>query len=500
MRALKTSTAGALRPAALDVVTIRLPGIHLAIVAIFFLAQVAWITRGFHGLSSSEAQMGAIGLRTLDGFGLSDRYLESLSGSHLWPILAAAGYRAGGENGARLISLLLILATFLALYSATRNLFGDRAALWTLAASAVSAPVVITGQQAIMEPMAIAAMSAGLWAVTKLLSEDHRKWVAVVSVAMVIATLAQYRAGLALVPISVVIAVLRGKRSHIDLVVLWSIVALGLIVYFDAFTDQLAKLSLRNMLFNPYDVTAAFASTQTKVLLILLWGGAPIIAGVLAWRYAGSQRCLVAALVSGPLAWTMLLIFLADFGRSLVFPDIALGLLFVLPAVGMLLATLTRTRQGLAGGLAVLGILAVAGAIQASTFAQSWIDYRPVNAALAEQVESGELIMANDPWPVRFALYEAGNIQAVSDVIDEEILLGSDVIYDFCEFSWIVSESLIHPWSAFVGPSVESCGEIEPVFASRVTVRSLDSTLLPQLSAGTIDVSRNLQPFEAERP
>jgi hypothetical protein len=498
MRALKTSAAGAVRPAGLDALDIGLPRIQAAIAGIFFLSQIAWITRDLHGLSSSESQMGAIGLRTLDGLGLSDRYLESLAGSHLWPVIAAAGYQAGGGVGARLMALLLTSAALLLLYSATRNLFGERAAIWTLAAFAASAPFAITGHQALMEPLAIAALSGGLWASTRLAADDHRKWIAVIAVLMVVATMAQYRAGLALIPISLVIGVLRGRRSRIDLVVLWAIVALGLIVYFDVFTDQLAKLSLRALLFDPYEGAAPFASTQTKVLLIALWGIVPLVAGCLAWWRLQAQRRLIGALLCGPLLWTAALLAFADFDDSLVYPDLSLGLIFVLPVAGLFLASISQTRWNLAGIAAVLGVLALAGAIQTSTYAQSWVDYGPINETLARDAQPGELVMANDPWPVRLALYESGNIERLSDVVEEETLLGGDVIYDFCEFTWIVSESLIQPWSSFVRPSVESCGEIETVYSNREIIRSLDSVMLPQASTGTIEVSRNLQPIESE--
>ena len=129
-----------------------------AIVLLFAVLQAVHILQQFNSPSAIEARAALAGLRTLDGYGWSDGYLRVLPGSLLWPVLSGGAFDLWGTPGPRLIALLLVVAGFLALLSATHRLFGVNAACFTAGALALSAPFWVVGHLGSMEAPALAAV------------------------------------------------------------------------------------------------------------------------------------------------------------------------------------------------------------------------------------------------------------------------------------------------------------------------------------------------------
>ena len=96
-----------------------------SIIAAWFVLCLT--TLNYNGPFFDEGIYITAGMRTLEGYGLSDRYMTWFGGSLLWPILAGVGYRSAGLTGARTVALLATTAGFLAFIQATKNLFGARA-------------------------------------------------------------------------------------------------------------------------------------------------------------------------------------------------------------------------------------------------------------------------------------------------------------------------------------------------------------------------------------
>ncbi|MFL7790547.1 MAG: hypothetical protein AB8I69_00280, partial [Anaerolineae bacterium] len=82
------------------------------VVGLWFLLCLT--TLNYNGPFFDEGIYITSGVRTLEGYGLSDLYLTWFGGSLLWPILAGIGYRIGGLIGARVVALLVTTGGFIA--------------------------------------------------------------------------------------------------------------------------------------------------------------------------------------------------------------------------------------------------------------------------------------------------------------------------------------------------------------------------------------------------
>jgi hypothetical protein len=161
----------------------------------------------------------------LHGTPLPIDYNAYFSGSPvLYPVLAAAVDSHFGLTGARLLSLLFMLGTSALLYSMTRRMFNERAALAAAAIFAVAQSTVVLGNFATYDAAALFLLALTTWIVVRT---DRAPMAAVMLAAptAVLAVAVKYAAALYL-PTIVLLAVLsawphRGYRS------LWRGVLLG---------------------------------------------------------------------------------------------------------------------------------------------------------------------------------------------------------------------------------------------------------------------------------
>ncbi|MEV5382352.1 glycosyltransferase family 39 protein [Streptomyces sp. NPDC052721] len=145
----------------------------------------------------------------LHGTPLPIDYAAYFSGSpQLYPVLAAAVDDRFGLTGARLLSLAFMLGTTALLYSFTRRLFNERAALAGAALFAVVQSTVVMGYFATYDAAAVFLLALATWIVVR----TDRAPVAAVLLAAPVAVLAvgvKYAAALYL-PTIVVLALLTG--------------------------------------------------------------------------------------------------------------------------------------------------------------------------------------------------------------------------------------------------------------------------------------------------
>jgi hypothetical protein len=498
MRALGSTKAETAGVRSRELPAAAIAGWQFVVAAIFGLAQSIWIIRSFNGMSSQEALVTTAGLRTLDGHGLDDRYLESLPSSLLWPVISGLGYRLAGDSGSRLLSLALVAATFLALFAASRRLFGERAAAGSAVIMALAAPFLALGHLAVAESLAIAAISVSLWATIRLIDDEHRLWIVLASLALIVAALAQYRAGLAILPLTLIIAFRRGNRSPLDLLCLWGVFTLAAIIYFDAFSDQVADVVSWKMIGNPYPVEAHAASTAGAVMVIALWGFLPAMAGFLAARNVGERRVIATILAGTGAAWSALLLLSADTSQSLLFPDLAIGLVFGVPVLGSLLALPgDRFARSVVTAIVLVSVLTL-GALQVSAFDRSWVDYGTINDQLVDDSTPETQVLANERWPIALSLYDAGVIDEPGDVVDGEMLFVSDVIFDLCAFTWMVDEPAFHPWDAFVTEAFSSCGAVAEIAKASQERAVLEVGIFPDELTSDVRLLRNESLFTGE--
>ncbi|TLQ44254.1 glycosyltransferase family 39 protein [Streptomyces marianii] len=115
-------------------------------------------------LSAGHAQLDHL----FNGAPLPSDYVSYFSGSpQLYPVLAAAVDGRFGLTGARVLSLLFMLGATTLLYSFTRRLFNERAALAAAALFAVTQSTVVLGFFATYDAAAIFLLAAATWLVVR---------------------------------------------------------------------------------------------------------------------------------------------------------------------------------------------------------------------------------------------------------------------------------------------------------------------------------------------
>jgi hypothetical protein len=500
MSASQPPAVGSSRVALLERVSVRTVRWAWGLFAVFTVVQLARVLQPVNTLSADEALAILAGQRTLEGHGIQDRYLTFLPGSLVWPILTSIAYGVGGIGGARLLALLCTLLGLISVTRATRQLFGDRAAVLTGVTMMVSAPYIVISRVAFMETLAFASLAVAFWAVTMLVERNHRLWIAVAAAAMALAFFAQYRAALTIIPLTLLLLAVRGRRGQLDAALLWLMASLAFIIYFQAFSTQLVNGFQEIRLFSASQSINLFASDGTRLLLLLFWGGIPLLIALIGFWRGRDQRRLLGALVIGPALWFLGLLVLSDPSHSLVFPDLAIGMVLIYPVVGYALAQ-ARLSNVEYGALALLAILiGVIGYVHSTAFERSWPDSSRTSAFLATQVEPEERLLASDRWPLALSLYDTGQITGPEAVLDEAGLFGLDQIIDFCTFDWFVTEPGIAPWSASVELGIRACGSFETVQIVPTDVSGISNRLRATERTIWVTVERNTNPFSEASP
>lgn len=469
-----------------------------AIVLIFVALQAVHILRQFNSPSAMEARAAFAGLRTLDGHGWSDGYLRVLPGSLIWPVLSGGAFEVWGPAGPRLVALLLVGMGFFALLSATGWLFGSKAAFFAAGALALSAPFWVAGHLGSMEAPALAAVCIAVWAIVQLARFDHRGWLLLATAMMSLAMLAHYRAVLMLIPVTMLLAAVRHRRAPIDIGLMWLLAGLALVVYFDVFSTQIVDALSPEKVIGLSSGSGTFESANAVRAVIAFWGGIPFLVGFFAWYRNRRLRPVIAAFLVGPAIWLGTWLLSARAGATLVHLDLALGTVLLYPVVGLVLSQVSWDRARLAV-LAVAAVgLVLLSAQQTRAFDRGWPNSSEPVAALVGAMQPGDQVLTNERWPYALALYNAGRIEAPGDVLDETLLFESDVVFDFCSFSWFVDAQSEKPWSTLVMTGIGSCGTFEPVTTANSEVSTLGNGLRDREELVQTVVLRNTQPFRED--
>ncbi len=467
-----------------------------AIVVLFAALQIVHILRKFNSPSAIEARAAIAGLRTLDGYGWSDGYLRVLPGSLLWPVLSGSAFDLWGTSGPRLIALLLVVSGWLALLSATRMLFGAKAACFTAAALALSAPFWVVGHLGSMEALALATVCIAVWAIVQLARYDHRGWLLLATAMLSVAMLAHYRAVFMLIPAAMLLVALRHQRAPIDIGLMWLLSGLVLVVYFDVVSAQIVGVLSPAEVFGLSEGGGAFESADAVRAVLVVWGALPLLVGLDAWYRNRALRRVIAAFVAGPAIWIGVWILSARANATLVHLDLALATILLYPVLGLALSQIAWDRARLTVlGIAALGLMLLS-AQQTQAFDRGWPDSSALVAELVGSMQPGDQVLSNERWPYVLALYEANRIEDPADVLDETLLFESDTVFDVCSFSWFVDSQSVNPWSALVMTSIGSCGTFEPVVVANSQVASLSGGLQEREVTVQTTVRRNVHPFQ----
>ena len=455
------------------------------VTSLMALFQVIYILSAPTGPFIDEGIYVTAGLRTLQGLGVSDNYLTWFAGSLLWPVLAALAYLAGGLIGVRLLALLCTTLAVCATIQATRNLFGDRAALWTALALAVNGPLLALAHFGVYDQLSLLGLGVSFWAATELVRRDDRLWLVLAALAGAFAVLGKYPMILSLAPILALIWLLRGAKRRTDLLLFGYILAAVLIIYYLPLRDKLSQFPAWRVENSP-----SFGATPLTVAFSLaVYSAIPIALTVIGWLAAWPlrKRRLATILLGALFLWPGYhMLTQNSVGDT---KHIVAGFIFAYPLIGLGLAHLwswrgpmqlrlrlgVSPRWGRTAAMIIFACVALAGLLQSANLDRSWPDYRPVNAYLAAHVHAGDQLLVSSAWPVTMDLYARGDLTSPWEVYDEYRVQHSTQPLDLCRFDWFVDESPGYGWSDATRAQIEACGTFRQVYQTTTIVTNIGS-------------------------
>ena len=435
-----------------------------SIVGLWFLLCLA--TLNYNGPFFDESIYITSGVRTLEGYGLSDLYMTWFGGSLLWPILAGIGYRAGGLIGARVAALLVTTVGFAAFTQAAKNLFGWRTSFWATLALALNGPFFFVARLAVYDGLALAGIAIAFWAITELERQDNRTWLVVAAVAFTVATFAKYPVGVMIVPLVGLLFITRRDRATLDI---------GIMGFIGAGIGLMAFLPLREQLTQFFSWrlsnTPTFGVTIQMIgFAIFYFSISPTLLAIAGWIAAKGKRLLSSILLGSLAIWPAYHLLRADpTGTS---KHVVFGFLLAYPLVGLTLNTLwgeaeSRLRLLRRGAIiAIVLVLAGLGAVQVNQADEGWPDARATAAYLVGNVQPGDKLLINESWPYTMYLYTAGRIETPWDVYDDYRVANEDLEIGLCEYDWFVNVKGSYTWSEDVLETMEGCGNFELAFTT----------------------------------
>ncbi len=482
------------------------------LLGVFLAAELAICFAQFTGPFLDEGIYVTAGLRTLQGHGIADNYLGWFSGSLLWPVVAALGWKLAGLAGARAAAALCVTAGMAGMVAATGNLFGPRTRAFAALAAVTSGPVIALGHLAVYDTAAVAFAGGAFWAVSEFLRRDDRAWLVGAALLYALAGLSKYPVlGFVAPPLALLILTARGRRAALDLFLFAMVAGAVLLVYFMANRAQLIGFVSFRTHENPsFGVsTAQIAYSQlyyTAVPLALALAGAVLLRRLAPAPRAGRRlapalpggrlapappggRWLASALLTGVIAAP--LYHLGTGNPSGDQKHVVFGLLFILPLAGVTLERAFAGRRGrLAAALLTLG-LAVFAFAQVVRIDESWPDLRPSAAVLSADVHPGERLLVNSAWVEDVYLYSRGRIASPYDLYDVYRVEHLAQPVDVCGFQWFVVVPGGEAWPAAVRAQMLRCGTFRELYSARATLTNLGSNLRFVTYTEPIEIWRN---------
>ncbi len=464
------------------------------------------------------------GLRTLQGHGIADNYLGWFSGSLLWPVIAALGWKLAGLAGARAAAALFVTAGMAGMAGAAGNLFGARVRTFAVLAAVTSGPVIALAHLAVYDTSAVAFAGGAFWALSEFLRRDDRAWLVGAALLYALAGLSKYPV-LAFIapPLALLILTTRGRRAALDLFLFAMVAGAVLLIYFMADRAQLIGFMSFRTHENPsFGVsTAQLAYSQfyyTAVPLLLALAGAILLARrrIVTLLPPEPRRASAghpehppsvgpperhmapAPLRAGRLAVALLTGVMAapiyHLGTGNPSGDqkhVVFGLIFILPLAGVALErAFADRRRLLPAALLTLGLL-LFGCVQVVRIDESWPDLRASANVLSADVHPGERLLVNSAWVEDVYLYSRGRIDTPYDLYDAYRVKHLAKPVDVCAFQWFVVVPGGEAWPAALREEMLRCGSFREVYAARATLTNLGSSLRFVTYTEPIEIWRN---------
>lgn len=430
-----------------------------------FTAVELWIIFSqITGAFFDEGIYATAGLRTLEGYGLSDRYLTWFNGSLLWPLLAGLGYEFAGLVGTRLMALVLSVISMIAVIKAAENLFGKNAGFWTGIVAAGSAPFLAIAHLGVYDLPAITGLGLTVWSATKLVKEDNRLWLVTTAVFLGISAIGKYPSVIMIMPVSLFILAARKEKAVNDLSVLAFILAAIGLIYFLPLREQISSLISMDLEHRPI-----FGTTRAMITVSLIfYSVTTIILAVIGVRLTDPEKRLpVLGLTSAMFIWPAFHIISGDPVSDQ--KHIVMGFLFVYPVAGLALKQFWQSKQRWLVPVLMVA-LTVWAAIQLPLLVFSWPDVRQGTDFLTARVRPNDMLLINNSWPYTMYLYGNRKLESPWTVYDVERISQGENPIALCEFNWFIDEGGSYAWPDEVKNMILACGNFRKVLEYSVPV------------------------------
>ncbi len=450
----------------------------------FLLAELLISSLELGGPFMDEGIYVTAGLRTLQGHGVSDNYMSWFSGSLMWPVIAGLGWKAFGLAGARAAAALCVTIGLFGTVKAAGNLFGAQVRAATALAAVTSGPVIALAHLAVYDTLAVAAAGCSFWALTEFIRRDDRAWLCASAILFALAVLAKYPVLMFVgPPLAFLTIATRGPRARMDLGVFAFISGALLLIYFLADRGQLTAFESFRVHNNPsFSVSRnqiAYSQVYlTAVPLILAVAGAMVI------RRRGIALALLSGVIGAPIYH------MVTGNPSGDQKHIVLGLLFMLPLIGVTICLAMQRWRALFAVPALLGLMAF-GLIQVVRIDEGWPDLRASAAVLLRDVHPGERLLANSSWVDAAYLYDRGRISSPYDIYDASRVEQLHEHVDVCSFQWFIEVPGGQPWPLSIRRAMARCGTFRRVYSSSETVTGLGSSLRFVTYRAPVEIWRN---------
>jgi cellulose synthase (UDP-forming) len=481
-RNLAVERLGTDRASALSTLTRLAP--WLLIVA-FLGGELAICAAQVNGPFLDEGIYVAAGLRTLQGHGIGDGYLSWFSGSLLWPVLAATGWKLWGLAGARAMAAICVTIGLVGMLKAAGNLLGERVRAATALAAVLSGPVIALGHLAVYDTSALAAAGCSFWALTEFVRRDDRAWLVGAALLYALAGLSKYPVLIFIAPPLVLLTVaLRGRAAVMDLCLFTFIAAAVLLVYLLAERPQLATFESFRVSDNP-----TFGVTRGQILYSQLYLTiVPLLLGVTGVLLMKGRRRVGLALLTGVIAAPLYHLFTGNPSGDQ--KHVVFGLIFVLPLIGVTFTYALR-RWRLLLALPVLLGLAGFAFVQVERIDEGWPDLRTASAVLVRDVQSGQRLLVNSSWVPAAYLYDNGKVRTPYDLYDAYRVAHLSRPADVCAFQWFVEVPGGEPWPEAIRRQMWNCGTFKRIYAASATITGLGHNLQFVTYRAPIEIWRN---------
>lgn len=455
------------------------------LLGIYLAAELVVCSMQINGPFLDEGIYVTAGLRTLQGHGISDDYMSWFSGSLMWPVIAAVGWKLWGLAGARAAAAICVTIGLAGMLKATGNLLGTRVRAATALAAVTSGPIIALGHLAVYDTLAVAAAGGAFWVMTEFLRRDDRSWLCAGALLYALAGLAKYPVLMFIGPPLVLLVVaIRDRRALMDLGLFGFIAGAVLLIYFLIDRSQLTAFEGFRVQNNPN-----FEVTHSQILYSQVYMTAvPLALAVTGAILLRGRRLIALALLTGVIGAPVY--HLTTGNPSGDQKHVVFGLLFMLPLIGVTLSHAVRRWRALVAAPALIGLAGFA-LVQVVRIDEGWPDLRASASVLIRDVRPGEKLLANSSWVEAAYLYEHGRVNTPYDVYDVSRIEHMAGPVEVCGFQWFIEVPGGESWPAAIRREMHRCGTFRKVYASSATVTGLGGNLRFVTYRAPIEIWKN---------